>query len=378
MLYHLASRDRWEAAAADGYTPVEFAREGFVHLSAAHQVRRTAQRFYAGRDDLVLLVLDGARLEHLMWEAGSHGEGSRFPHHYGPLTRDAVVDVVPLTPAGPSFVELERSAGPAGTAGLAELNGALGTVAELWRYPVKSLQGEPLREASVGPEGVEGDRRFGLVTPSGHVLSAKSERAVLAASARWLGDGHVEITLPDGARVRSGQPATDDVLSAWLGRSVRLHRAGSDERHTVQLIDDDYPDGVEFSTQPGVFYDSSSTLHLLSDGALRAARREHPTGQWDPRRFRANVVVALDGDEAVEDDWVEHDVRLGEVAAFVRKRTGRCVITACAQPGGLEADLEIVRSLRRSRGGDLGVYLRAHATGVVRVGDTVGPWPAGS
>lgn len=374
MLYHLATRARWEAAGTGGYTPDDLAREGFVHLSAAHQVRSTAQRFYAGRDDLVLLVLDGARLEHLVWEAGSHGEGSRFPHHYGPLPLDAVLDVVPLTPVGGSFAELD---GTAGTARIDDLAGVLGTVAELWRYPVKSLQGEPLRAATVGPDGVVGDRRFGLVTPSGHVLSAKSERSLLAASARWIGDGasdgdgDVEITLPDGRRVRSGDPATDDALSAWLGRSVRLHRAAAGERHTVQLVDDDYPEGVEFSTQPGLFYDSSSTLHLLSDGALRAARREHPAGQWDPRRFRANVVVALDGDEAVEDDWVEHDVRLGEVGAFVRKRTGRCVITACAQPGGLDADLEIVRSLRRTRDGDLGVYLRAHATGVVRVGDTI-------
>lgn len=96
-LVHLAERERWQRAQSQGaYLPAEFARDGFVHLSALHQLLTPANRFYRGRDDLVALVLDAHRLgSAVVWEAGT-GTVERFPHLFGAITPDAVLAEVPL------------------------------------------------------------------------------------------------------------------------------------------------------------------------------------------------------------------------------------------------------------------------------------------
>jgi uncharacterized protein (DUF952 family) len=93
-LFHIATRADWEAA-GDTYEPAAFAHEGFIHLSTAEQVARTAARFYSGVAGLVLLEIDGAAVAgELRWE-GAHGE--LFPHLYAPLPRAAVVASGPFT-----------------------------------------------------------------------------------------------------------------------------------------------------------------------------------------------------------------------------------------------------------------------------------------
>src|SRR5919201_6484198 len=89
-------------------------------------------------------------------------------------------------------------------------------VLELWRYPVKSLQGERLDSVTVTSDGLEGDRRFAIYdVETGFGLTARRVPELLFASARLRDDGGVEITLPDGSPARD-----DDALSEWLGRRV--------------------------------------------------------------------------------------------------------------------------------------------------------------
>jgi uncharacterized protein len=89
-------------------------------------------------------------------------------------------------------------------------------IAELWRYPVKSLQGERLDAAAVTADGLDGDRQFAIFdVESGLGLTARRAPELLFASARMRADGTAEITLPDGSLAE-----TDDTLSDWLGRSV--------------------------------------------------------------------------------------------------------------------------------------------------------------
>lgn len=104
MIFHLVPELLWPPAG--DYRPASLETEGFVHCSAHDQVLATANRFYAGRDDLLLLTIDPDRLaSEVRWEEGEPGE--RFPHVYGPLDRVAVLAVVPLRP-GPdgAFVRL--------------------------------------------------------------------------------------------------------------------------------------------------------------------------------------------------------------------------------------------------------------------------------
>ncbi|HTE52624.1 MAG TPA: SlyX family protein [Kofleriaceae bacterium] len=113
-LYHLVGRDEWARAEAAGtYAPATLADEGFIHFSTGEQLARTADRFFAGRADLlVVTVLEDRLAAPVRFEAA---DGDEFPHLHGPLNLDAVVDVTPwprqAAPARPSaedrLVELE-------------------------------------------------------------------------------------------------------------------------------------------------------------------------------------------------------------------------------------------------------------------------------
>jgi uncharacterized protein (DUF952 family) len=94
-LFHIATLAEWDAAGAD-YAPAAFAREGFVHCSYGSQVAATLARHYAGRDDLVLLEIDPARLGAPVVVEPSPTSGERFPHIYGRIDRGAVVAVHPF------------------------------------------------------------------------------------------------------------------------------------------------------------------------------------------------------------------------------------------------------------------------------------------
>ena len=103
VFFHIIGHDAWrEAKAAGRYAPDSLATEGFIHLSLKSQITRPANLLYAGRTDLALLVIDGDQLEeNVVMEPGSHGEAEHFPHLYGQLPLEAVVDVVDFPP-GPN------------------------------------------------------------------------------------------------------------------------------------------------------------------------------------------------------------------------------------------------------------------------------------
>ena len=85
------------------------------------------------------------------------------------------------------------------------LSDSVGTIGALWRYPVKSMQGEQVGEAAVTPDGLDGDRRYAVCdAATGRLLSAKSVPDLLLASARTEGD-LVTLTLPDGTELASGR-----------------------------------------------------------------------------------------------------------------------------------------------------------------------------
>ncbi len=99
-LVHLAERSEWEASRPTGsYLPGAFATDGFIHLSALHQLLTPANRFYSGREDLIALVVDAHYLgPALVWEPGT-GTDEYFPHLYSALTAEAVLGEFEMTPA---------------------------------------------------------------------------------------------------------------------------------------------------------------------------------------------------------------------------------------------------------------------------------------
>jgi uncharacterized protein (DUF952 family) len=89
MLFHIASRTAWESKP---YEPFSLAEEGFIHFSTADQYLRVADARFKGVEDLVLLVVDENRTGPWKYE-DSDSTGELFPHLYGPLDPDAVVEV---------------------------------------------------------------------------------------------------------------------------------------------------------------------------------------------------------------------------------------------------------------------------------------------
>ena len=97
FLYKIMSKQEWENAQAQGIyegSDVD-RRDGFIHLSAAHQVRATAQKHFPGKADLMLISVAQENLgPRLKWEASRGGD--LFPHIYGTLQLDAMSEAVPL------------------------------------------------------------------------------------------------------------------------------------------------------------------------------------------------------------------------------------------------------------------------------------------
>lgn len=93
----------WERALADGeYTMstrgVTVAEQGFIHASTASQVSGVANSFYQDAPDLLLLVIDAERLTAPLRYDEVPGAAEPFPHIYGPLNPDAVIQVLPFPP----------------------------------------------------------------------------------------------------------------------------------------------------------------------------------------------------------------------------------------------------------------------------------------
>ena len=103
-LFHVALPDDWEAARADGrYTASTRGRtlsdEGFIHCSFAEQVAATVRRFYGDLDQVILLRIDPHRLIAPWVVEDLLDTGEAFPHVYGPISLDAVIDATPVEPA---------------------------------------------------------------------------------------------------------------------------------------------------------------------------------------------------------------------------------------------------------------------------------------
>lgn len=269
-----------------------------------------------------------------------------------------------------------------------ETQSAVGSVVALWRYPVKSMMGEELNALHVTARGVLGDRAYALVdAEEGKVVSAKNPRkwpslfdfrATFVEPPRGAGPlGAVRITLPDGSTVTSGDEQVDRVISAALGRQVRLQSAPLAapqlEEYWPKIEGLDHQDEVtDEAMLAGTFLDAAP-VHLLTTTTLDTLRRACPEGRFEVRRFRPNIVVRVDAPAAEfpEDEWLGRVLRIGAAVRLrVERRCPRCVMTTLAQ-GDLPADMQILRTAARLHKADVGAYASVVCGGFVKRGDSV-------
>jgi uncharacterized protein len=264
---------------------------------------------------------------------------------------------------------------------------SFGVVAALWRYPVKSFQGESLQSGAVALSGIHGDRAFGIFERSSDVLlSAKRIPKLLEGAASLVAEGtsgsDVVAELKFGAtKLRSDDPHIHGALSSWLGIDVELRQPKPGRRSIVEMqvdLDDD-SQLAEFNTRAGTFFDGSA-LNVLSTTSLAAAASLYPAGAWVVERFRPNILIETDPAIAesstdtdgrpgfVDDDLVGFLVTLGTAEVVITKRCDRCVMVT--RPVGTHPrDRALLRTLSRFHGNELGIDGTVNEAGIVNIGD---------
>lgn len=239
-----------------------------------------------------------------------------------------------------------------------------GRVVAIWRYPVSGLQGERIPQAKITKAGVAGDHLYVLRNlDSGRVMDPVSHSSssgevegasqMLELSATMVGDpdGEHDVVITRAGEVLYSSAARADTgaLSAALG-------------HPVELVK--YPRIVEARVRAG------RTLHPITDASLGEMRRRYPAGDFDPRRFRPNMLMTVETGASgfAEQEWVGGDLDFGVVRLHVEKANVRCKVTTMKQDGVPE-DEGILRTIQRENSSNLGVMCTVSAEGLVGVGD---------
>ena len=303
----------------------------------------------------------------------------------------------------------------------------IGTVQQIWRYPVKSMAGEKLQECAVGSLGLPGDRGWAIRDEEKSEVKTGTRIPLLmqCASAYREEPGHehiphVSITFPDGSSVESDDPAIDETLAAVLGRRVKLwprQPAGNKEHYrrpgvaarviaplmdipgfrsllpTITRLpsidanlraafsrtaDEPVPDLsklpkelFEFTSPLGTYFDAFP-IHILTTASLAVMKQANPGSDWDVRRFRPNFFVkTVDGLAGlVESGWAGKTLRIGTVGLKCEIPAMRCGMTTNAQKE-LPKDNSVLRTIVKDAKQDLGVYASVSRSGQVSEGDRV-------
>ncbi len=264
----------------------------------------------------------------------------------------------------------------------------IGSVVELWRYPVKSMRGERVEALEITPHGAAGDRAWALRDlANGKVASCKRHPALLGFRASHAGDdASVVIEAPDGRTFRPGDPGASETVSGILGHPVRFERSpgpaevtGIDratvfagvpiEDMNVEWTAETLPD--HFELRPGAYVETGPVL-VISSGTLEHLGRLRGA-PVDRRRFRPNVYVAS-GPEATgfaEDQWLGGRVALGREVLLGRLAPVPWCVTCTLPVEDLPRDRGVLRAIATHHAATLGVYGEVERSGTISVGDTV-------
>ena len=234
----------------------------------------------------------------------------------------------------------------------------VGRIRELFRYPVKSMAGQPVETAHLNLHGLGGDRRFAFrrLRERGPVpwLTASRYPDLL----RYLpfgGDAGAEEPAPTHVRTPEGEELE---LTGEALRAEVSHRSG----HDVELI----------QSRLGIFDDAD--VSLITVATLQGIERE--LGRpLDLGCFRPNVVVDTGGEEVFgEDRWVGGTLVFGEgdaaAAVTLTMRDPRCVMINM-DPDTAQQDPQVMRTLVRMSGNNAGVYGTVVRAGTLAVGQSV-------
>ncbi|MAK66136.1 MULTISPECIES: MOSC N-terminal beta barrel domain-containing protein [unclassified Methylophaga] len=281
----------------------------------------------------------------------------------------------------------------------------VGTVQQIWRYPVKGMAGESLSHCHLGDMGLQGDRIWALRDVARQeIQSCKFRPQLLRCVARCrrseMTGAHdqVDIQFPDGRVVGSDDPQIHSLLSDLTGHDSTLeslrplseldfYRRHKKDDHTwleelkatfdrekgepLPDLDSLPPAAVDFVSVPGTFF-LVTPFHLLTTATLAHLQKLNPDADWDIQRFRPNLVIeTLPGMEGlVEQAWVDNTMQIGQATIECNGTTPRCGAVTRSQQS-LESDTSILRTIVQKADQNLGIYGAIKQSAVIRLGDEV-------
>lgn len=233
----------------------------------------------------------------------------------------------------------------------------IGKIKEIYRYPVKSFQGEKLSSSKVETYGLRGDRSHAFINHerADKHLSAKKIPYLLGYSAQFIEDvchhdlPNVQVKSPQGK------------FFGWDDELLQHMR----ERFKLDLSMKTYP-----MNHNGPTAVDDANLLLTTDASLSALERIN--GEYtDVRRFRPNLVVHLDEQKPFEEiNWLGRSIQVGDVEAQVYEQCQRCLMIG-VDPENTSIDMSILRNVAQHLDANFGVYARVIKTGTVSASDQV-------
>lgn len=230
----------------------------------------------------------------------------------------------------------------------------VGTVKEIWRYPVKSMEGERLEVADVFWNGINGDRRAAFVrgdNDSGFPwLTARQVPQMNQYRPRYadLADvqhSEVIVDTPDGRHLPLHSPELQAELAQAYGHAVSLIRI-----------------------KRGVF--DELPLSLMSVASAEALANKLDIAQ-DVRRWRQNVIIeTVDGRAFAEEEWIGQTIVIGAVQIRLHQPIPRCVMVN-VDPETAVKDARVLKYVANNRDNCVGIGCTPQSVGTIRVGDVV-------
>ena len=281
----------------------------------------------------------------------------------------------------------------------------LGTIKEIWRYPVKGMAGERLERCSLGYTGLHGDRIWALRDNARkEIQSCKFRPELLLCSARCRsGDSsgphdQVDVSFPDGSVIGSDSTEIHAMLSRLTGHASTLEPLRPDteldfyRRHKLddhtwleelkatfdREAGEPLPDfsqlpqtAVDFVSLPGTFF-LVTPFHMVTTATLAHLKCINPHSDWDTRRFRPNVVIETEtgAEGLLEQAWIGKHLVLGNATVDCVDTAPRCGAVTRAQRD-FAADKTVLRTIVKDADQSVGVYGAVANNGELRIGDAV-------
>ena len=220
------------------------------------------------------------------------------------------------------------------------------------------MGGERLSRADLGPQGIEGDRQYGLVD------AVSGLPAVPEKHARWRKALHLQavaregapplIVFPNGRACPLDDPSFNAILSDYFGFATAIAAYEHTDRRCGLPL-------TRFRTE-------HFAMHLLTTASLESLARLRQVAAIDSRRFRPTVLIETSHGGFPENQWIGRRLRLGAIRLKAEEDTKRCGVTFISQPG-LAEDPEILRSIMRHNRRNLGIYCSIDGAGTLQPGD---------